>query len=508
MLVQLRNITKRFGAVTASCGIDLEIRPAQVLVLLGENGAGKSSLMKVLYGLYQPDAGEILIDGEPVRIDSPATAIARGIGMVHQHFMLVPSFSVAENVALGDRSKQGLRLAEVSRKLKELSTRFQLHVDPEAMVSDLSVGVQQRVEILRVLYRGARTLIFDEPTAVLSPQETEQFLSIVERLRADGCAVVLITHKLEDAMRVADRFSVLRDGRLVAGDVPRVETTLEELARMMVGRELPQMPAKAAMPAGDVVMEVHGLSCPGDNGLPALRGISFDLRAGEILGLAGVDGNGQAELVEVLAGLRSGTGRVTMKGEPVLGWSAAQLMAAGVAHIPQDRYKMGLLMESSLMDNLAIAEAGKAPLSRFGFLRLSAMRERARRLLAQWDVRPADENAIAGSLSGGNQQKVVLARELSRNPALILAAQPVRGLDVSAIQAVHTELLRQRERGAAILLVSTDLDEILTLSDRIAVMHKGAIVGFVDPQTDIALIGQMMAGHAGDAHSERGQNPS
>jgi general nucleoside transport system ATP-binding protein len=497
MRVQLRNITKRFGARTVNDGIDLEIRPGEVLALLGENGAGKSTAMKILYGLYQPDAGEILLDGAPVRFASPAEAIARGIGMVHQHFMLVPSFTVAENVALGDRSGKGLNLDDVGRRLTELSERFQLHVEPNALVSDLSVGAQQRVEILRVLYRGARVLIFDEPTAVLSPQEVDQFLSILNRLRADGCAIVLITHKLGDVMRVADRIAVLRDGKLVAGDIARAEATPESLARLMVGRDVPQIPAKAEVPAGAEVLQVKDLACVGSDGLPALRGLSFALRAGEILGVAGIDGNGQAELVEVLAGLRNATGSVRLNGEPVLGWSTAQLLTAGVAHIPQDRHRMGLLMGSSLMENLAVAECDKEPLSRFGFLRGSAIRERARRLLTEWAVRPNDENALAESLSGGNQQKVVLARELSRNPAVILAAQPVRGLDISAIQAVHTELLRQRERGAAILLVSTDLDEILTISDRIAVMHQGAIVGFADPKTtEISLIGQMMAGHA------------
>ncbi|HWI60836.1 MAG TPA: ABC transporter ATP-binding protein [Symbiobacteriaceae bacterium] len=496
MRVQLRNITKRFGARTVNDGIDLEMRPGEVLALLGENGAGKSTTMKILYGLYQPDAGEILLDGAPVRFASPAEAIARGIGMVHQHFMLVPSFTVAENVAMGGRTGLGLRLDEVSRRLTELSERFQLHVDPNALVSDLSVGAQQRVEILRVLYRGARVLIFDEPTAVLSPLEVDQFLSILGRLRDDGCATVLITHKLGDVMQIADRISVLRDGKLVAGDIARAEATPESLARLMVGRDVPPVPAKAEVPAGDVVLRVRDLACVGGDGLPALRGITFELRAGEILGVAGIDGNGQAELVEVLAGLRPATGEVHLGSTPVLGWNTAQLLAAGVAHIPQDRHRMGLLMGSTLMENLAVAECDREPLSRFGFLRGSAIRERARRLLKDWSIRPNDENALAESLSGGNQQKVVLARELSRNPAVILAAQPVRGLDISAIQAVHTELLRQRERGAAILLVSTDLDEILTIADRIAVMHQGAIVGFANPTTELSLIGQMMAGHA------------
>src|SRR5918999_3777161 len=475
---------------------DFELRRGEIHALLGENGAGKSTLMNVLYGLHQPDEGEIRLDGEPVKIDSARRAINLGIGMVHQHFMLVPVMTVAENLVLGAEPSNGplLDYGAAARRTRELSERFGLAVDPDAKVEDLGVGAQQRVEILRALFRGARVLVLDEPTAVLTAQESQDLFEVLRTLKEDGTSVVFISHKLNEVLDVSDRVTVLRRGQ----KVDTVETqgaTERSLARLMVGRDVLLRVEKKDHEPGESVLEVENLSVTDDRGLPAVRDVSLDVRGGEIVGLAGVDANGQSELIETLVGLRKpDAGVIRVAGRDVTGSSVREMIEAGVGHIAEDRHRRGLVLEFNLAENLSLIDYRSQEMSRRGWLSPRRMVARARGLLKEFDVRGGESETLASSLSGGNQQKVVVAREVSRNPRVLIAAQPTRGLDVGAIEFVHRRLVEQRDQGRAVLLVSLELEEIRLLSDRVLVIYEGAIVAEMPPTASEEDFGVAMTG--------------
>ena len=494
--LELRRITKRFGSLVANDAIDFELRRGEIHALLGENGAGKSTLMNVLYGLHQPDEGEIRLDGEPVKIESARRAIALGIGMVHQHFMLVPVMTVAENLVLGSEPSNGplLDYKAAATATRELSERFGLAVDPEALVEDLGVGAQQRVEILRALFRGAKVLVLDEPTAVLTAQESQDLFRVLRTLKEDGTSVVFISHKLNEVLDVSDRVTVLRRGKRI--DTVETEGSTERsLARLMVGRDVLLQVEKPPHEPGDVVLEVRDLHAADDRGLPVVRGVSLEVRAGEIVGLAGVDANGQSELIEAITGLRRpGSGTVRIAGKDVTGRNVRDTLEAGVGHIAEDRHRRGLVLEFSLAENLSLREYRNPSMSRLGWLSPKKMAARARGLLRDYDVRGGGAETRAASLSGGNQQKAVIARELSANPLVLVAAQPTRGLDVGAIEFVHRRLVEERDEGRAILLVSLELDEIRSLSDRVLVIYEGEIVAELPPDTSEEDFGVFMTG--------------
>ncbi|HVL94773.1 MAG TPA: ABC transporter ATP-binding protein [Solirubrobacteraceae bacterium] len=494
LALELRGVTKRFGALVANDRVDLDLRPGEVHALLGENGAGKSTLMNVLYGLHQPDEGEIRVRGETVRIDSPRRAIELGIGMVHQHFMLIPVMTVAENIVLAAEPRKGALLdrAAAREKVREISDRYGLAVDPDAVVEDVTVGQQQRVEILRALYRGAQVLVLDEPTAVLTAQETQELFEVMRELRAQGTSVVFITHKLGEVLAVADRITVLQRGRKVATlDAP--DASEAELARLMVGREVLFRLDKPAASPGEPLLEVQDLEATDERGLPALRGVSFSVRAGEVVGIAGVDGNGQAELVECVTGLRRpDAGSVRAGGVEIAGRGVRGALAAGLAHIPEDRHRRGLVLDFTLAENLALREYARPPLARRGLLSPGRLRRYASPLLGEYDVRGGEPDTPAMALSGGNQQKVVIARELAEDPRVLVAAQPTRGLDVGAIEFVHRKLLEQRANGRAVLLVSLELEELRAVADRLLVIAEGRIVGEFAPDASDEELGLAM----------------
>ena len=500
-LLELRGITKRFPGVLANDKVDFDLRSSEVHALLGENGAGKSTLMNILYGLYTPDEGQILLRGEPIELGSTKAAIEHGIGMVHQHFMLIPVMTVAENIVLATEPRRNgvlLDFDAARKRVQELSNRYGLLVDPDARVDRITVGQQQRVEILKALYRGADILILDEPTAVLTPQEAKELFEILRSLKSQGKSIIFISHKLNEVLEIADRITTLRRG-VVVDTIPASGATEESLARMMVGREvLLRVDKKPAHP-GDPLLQVEDLVVFDDRGLEAVRGLSLSVRGGEILGLAGVDANGQTELIDAIAGLRAvRSGRVIVDGHDLTDAHAKDALDAGIGHIPEDRHRRGLVLPFTLAENLALHAYRKPPNSERGFLNLRAIFARARRLLKEFDVRGGTPSTPAAALSGGNQQKVVLAREIDGDPKVLIAAQPTRGLDVGAIEFVHRRLVEQRDAGRAILLVSLELEEILSLSDRILVIYEGRIVGEFPPTATEEELGFAMTGGGRD----------
>jgi simple sugar transport system ATP-binding protein len=495
--LELRGITKRFPGVVANDQIDFDLRPGEVHALLGENGAGKSTLMNVLYGLYRPDEGEIRIGGQPVTMHSPKDAIERGIGMVHQHFMLIPVMTVAENIVLGTEPRRDgvlLDLSAAERRVRELSEQYGLSVDPRARVEDISVGRQQRVEILKALYRGADILILDEPTAVLTPQEAAELFSVLKSLTEQGLSIIFISHKLNEVLTISDRITVLRRGQKVE-TLATTGATEESLARLMVGREVLLRVDKPPPDTGETLLEIEDLSVVDDRGLEAVRGVSLNVRAGEIVGIAGVDGNGQTELIDAITGLRRpASGAITVGGRDMTKANARKVLDEGMGHIPEDRQVRGLVLEFTLAENLALEDYRSPPDSRLGWLFPRRLLARARRLLREFDVRGGGPNARASALSGGNQQKVVIAREVGRDPRVLVAAQPTRGLDVGAIEYVHKRLITVRDEHKAVLLVSLELDEILSLSDRILVLYEGRVVGEYGPDASEEELGVAMTG--------------
>ena len=496
--IEMRGVTKRYPGVVANDQIDLDVRPGEIHALLGENGAGKSTLMNILYGLATPDEGEILIDGEPVTIHSPSDAIDRGISMVHQHFMLVPVLSVAENILLGDEPMANpifLDRRDAHDRIRKLGAQFGFEVDPDAKVGSLSVGWQQRVEILKALYRSASVLVLDEPTAVLTPQETREIFAVLRQLTTElGTSIIFISHKLYEVLEIADRITVIRRGKVVGQRVP-AETNEEDLAELMVGRDVNLTVDRGESTPGEVVLTADALRVADDRGREVVHGVSFEVRAGEIFGIAGVAGNGQDELVEAIMGLRRKlAGHVTLSGRDVTTASPRDLHGRGVGFVPADRHRYGLILSFPLTDNIVLNDYHRAPYAR-GLVRDDdAIRVRTKECVTEFDVRTPSISVDAGTLSGGNQQKVVVARELGRDPKLLVLDQPTRGLDVGSIEFIHRETIERRTAGSAVLLISAELDEILELSDRIGIMYRGEIVAVVDARkADKEEIGLLMA---------------
>jgi general nucleoside transport system ATP-binding protein len=494
---EMRGISKRFPGVLANDHVDFDVKSGEVHALLGENGAGKSTLMKILYGMYRPDEGEILINGKPVTIASPTDAIKLGVGMIHQHFMLAQTLTVAENVALGLPSSRGALtdLDRVSKRILGLAKIYGLKIDPEAYIWQLSVGQQQRVEIIKALYRGAALLILDEPTAVLTPQEVDELFVIMRQMAREGHALIFISHKLHEVVEISNRVTVLRDGRKI-GTRPTSETTKQNLANWMVGREVGFAPVRGNVERGECRLQLDQVSCGSDRGTPGLRGVSLEVYAGEILGIAGVSGNGQREMAETITGLRKVTGgRILLEGEDVTGFEPGDLTDRMLSYIPEERMRDGMIKNFSVAENLILREHHKQPFSRSGFLNLRDISSHADRLIAKFQVKTPSHDTLAKNLSGGNIQKMVLAREISRNPRAIIAAQPTRGLDIGATEYVREQLLEQRRKGVAIMLISEDLDEILALSDRIAVIYEGQIMDIVPREhARPERLGLLMAG--------------
>ncbi|GAB3128149.1 ABC transporter ATP-binding protein [Glaciibacter psychrotolerans] len=496
MKLELRGVTKRFGTLVANDHIDLMVDAGEIHCLLGENGAGKSTLMNVLYGLLQADEGEVLIDGVVQNYTGPGDAIRAGIGMVHQHFMLIPVFTVAENLMLGNEPTTfggRLNLPAARAKVREIAARFGFDIDPDALIEDLPVGVQQRVEIIKALSRDATILVFDEPTAVLTPQETDELMAIMRQLKAAGTAIVFITHKLREVREVADRITVVRLGKVVGEVAPTASNV--EMASMMVGHAVQLTVSKEPASPGATSLVVNDLTVVDARGQTVVDHVSFEVRAGEILAIAGVQGNGQTELTEALFGLqRSVTGTITLNGKNLHGMSVRAVLNSGAGFIPEDRQEDGLVSEFTIAENLILDRFYQRPFARRGSLQLTTLRDFARKKMTEFDVRAPDVTTPVGRLSGGNQQKVVLARELSRELSLFVAAQPTRGLDVGSIEFIHERVVATRDTGIPVIVVSTELDEVVALADRIAVMYRGVIVGIVASDTSRETLGLMMAG--------------
>lgn len=496
-VIEMREITKVFGEFVANDKINLELRKGEIHALLGENGAGKSTLMNMLAGLLEPTSGEIVVNGQVVKLDSPSKAASLGIGMVHQHFMLVEAFTVAENIILGSElTKNGvLDIARATREINELSERYGLAVDPSAKVADISVGAQQRVEILKTLYRGADILIFDEPTAVLTPSEIDELMAIMKNLVKEGKSIILITHKLDEIRAVSDRVTVIRRGKSIE-TVEIAGATNADLAEMMVGRSVSFKTVKQAPQPKEVVLSIKDLVVNENRGISAVKNLSLDVRAGEIVGIAGIDGNGQSELIQAITGLRKiESGSVELKGQSIVGLHPRQITELSVGHVPEDRHRDGLVLEMMISENIALQTYYKEPLSKKGILNYTNIIDYAKKLMQEFDVRAASEIVPASALSGGNQQKAIIAREIDRNPDLLIVSQPTRGLDVGAIEYIHKRLIQERDNGKAVLVVSFELDEILNVSDRIAVIHDGKIQGIVTPETtNKQELGVLMAG--------------
>jgi general nucleoside transport system ATP-binding protein len=496
MKLELRGITKIFGSLVANDHIDLVVEPGEIHALLGENGAGKSTLMNVLYGFYDPDAGEILINDEPRVFAGPGEAMSAGIGMVHQHFMLVPVFTVAENVILGHEPLKGGSIIDLPRAralVRDISDRFGFDIDPDALIEDLPVGAQQRVEIIKALSREAKVLILDEPTAVLTPQETDELIEIMRQLKASGTSIVFITHKLREVRAVADRITVIRRGKVVGTADPSASEL--ELASAMVGRSVALGVEKGPAKPGKTRLKVSNLTVRSDAGVAAVKDVSFDIASGEILAVAGVQGNGQTELTETILGMHSGaTGSIVLGGNELVGRSIREVLRAGVGFVPEDRSKDGLISAFSIAENLILDQHDQPPFAKRVSIDQKVVAEHAAQYMEQFDVRAGSASDLASTLSGGNQQKVVLAREMSRPLQLFIASQPTRGLDVGSIEFVHKRIVAERDAGTAVLMVSTELDEVLGLADRIAVMYRGQIIGIVPGNTSRDVLGLMMGG--------------
>ena len=495
MSIELKGITKKFGALVANDSIDLKVARGEIHAILGENGAGKSTLMNIVYGLVKADSGSILIDGTKVEINDPAHALSFGIGMVHQHFMLVPVFTVVENIVLGheDSKNSFLDFANARDKIKSIAKEFNFEIDPDELVENLPVGVQQRVEIIRALIYDAKVLILDEPTAVLTPQETDELLNIMRKLKAKGTSIIFITHKLREVKEVADKITIIRQGKVVGTALP--DSSKEELARLMVGRQVDLLPNKKTVSPGITVLSIEKLSVYNDSGRKTINELSLDIKAGEILAIAGVQGNGQSELARAIINLESNiTGSIKINGQEILGKSVSESLNSGVGFIPESREVDGLIASFSIAENLILDTHDKDPVSKNGQLNKKHIEDNATNLLSEFDIRAQGIYESTSSLSGGNKQKVVLARELSRKVNLVIASQPTRGLDVGSIEFVYERLLAERSSDRAVLLISSELDEVSALADRIAVIYKGEIVGVVGPEASREKLGLMMAG--------------
>lgn len=496
-VIEMNNIRKEFPGIVANDNVTLQVKQGEIHALLGENGAGKSTLMNILFGLYQPDKGEIKVRGKKVNITDPNVANELGIGMVHQHFMLIDKFTVTENIILGSEPKKGLNIdiAKAEKDVAAISEKYGLRVDPKAKIEDISVGMQQRVEILKTLYRGAEILIFDEPTAVLTPQEINELMEIMKTLIKEGKSIILITHKLKEIMAVADRCTVIRRGKGI-GTVNVSDTNESELAEMMVGREITFAVEKEEATPGEAVLKINDLVVKDARNVPAVNGLNLEVRSGEIVGLAGVDGNGQTELIEAITGLtKSTSGSIYLNGKEITNLAPRKITETGLGHIPQDRHKHGLVLDFTIGENLLLQTYYQKPYTNNGILNYQKMYDKAKELIEEFDVRTPNEKTPARALSGGNQQKAIIAREIDRSPSLLIAAQPTRGLDVGAIEFIHRKLVEERDKGRGVLLISLELDEIMNVSDRIAVIYEGKIVAVVDPKTTTEQeLGLLMAG--------------
>lgn len=496
-VIEMLGIRKQFGDFVANNNITLQLKKGEIHALLGENGAGKSTLMNVLFGLYQPEAGIIKVNGKEVKITDPNVANRLGIGMVHQHFMLVENFTVTENIILGHEPTRAgtINIKDAAKKVQELSERYGLNVDPYAKIEDISVGMQQRVEIIKTLYRGAEILIFDEPTASLTPQEITELIQIMKLLIKEGKSIILITHKLQEIMDVSDRVTIIRKGEGI-GTVTTAETNPTQLAEMMVGRQVTFKTEKKDPNPTDVVLKVENLVVADNRGIEKVKGLNLEVRAGEIVGIAGIDGNGQAELIEAITGLRKVKGgKVTLNNKDITGFKPRKITEAGIGHIPQDRHKHGLVLDFPISHNIALQTYYKQPISKNGIMDYKQIKSIAGKIIEEFDVRTASDMSLARALSGGNQQKAIIGREINRNPDLLIAALPTRGLDVGAIEYIHKRLIEQRDKGKAVLLISFELDEVMNVSDRIAVIYDGIIIDTVIPkETNEQELGLLMAG--------------